>query len=193
MPPQQHFRVLKYYVHASLSLLQINASPCLPAPLHSLYSSGLSYHERKLVVKSAYAPTRLSSDWTANRNGLEGVQYKRFTSQALHLLQPGSRMHRSLQISEIIRNIFFLTDDDKEGRRTLARCCLTCRFFYGPSADALWYHIPDFAPLLKCLPAEFWFEGATSGDHDEEFSRSIGSISKVLVCTFMCDVMERYD
>ncbi|KAK7691889.1 hypothetical protein QCA50_005294 [Cerrena zonata] len=80
-------------------------------------------------------------------------------------------MHRSLQIPEIIRNIFSLSDDDHEGRKALAQCCLTCRFFYEPAADALWYHLPDLAPLLKCLPEEFVFETNHPDEDTEEEDR----------------------
>jgi hypothetical protein len=105
-------------------------------------------------------------------------------------------MHRSLQIPEIIRNIFSLSDDDHEGRKALAQCCLTCRFFYEPAADALWYHLPDLAPLLKCLPEEFVFETNHPDEDTEEEDRDGEALPpeyskyKILVCLFVtsrCD------
>lgn len=80
-------------------------------------------------------------------------------------------MHKALWLQEILREIFFLVDGDSDDKRTLAQCCLICRHFYEPAADALWYHIPSLAPLIKCLPKEF-YEEVSPDDDDGDGIRS---------------------
>ncbi|GJE91799.1 hypothetical protein PsYK624_079500 [Phanerochaete sordida] len=58
-------------------------------------------------------------------------------------------MHAVLSINEILSAVFAVTP-----RCSLLSAGLTCKTFYEPAMDALWYTIDSIIPLLMCLPAD---------------------------------------
>ena len=68
-----------------------------------------------------------------------------------------TRMHRALQIEEILFNIFhhFVPAVDMVWREkpdpVLAALARTCRAFKEPALDALWMILHDLSPLVGCL------------------------------------------
>lgn len=56
-------------------------------------------------------------------------------------------MHSCLMIDEALVNIV----KDVEGS-TLLNIALTCRTFYEPAMDQVWYELGGFKPLIRCLP-----------------------------------------
>lgn len=95
-------------------------------------------------------------------------------------------MHHCLQISEILTCIFefCLSLDDtipsfsghKDRRRELAATARTCKAFYEPSLDILYYAISSVSVLFKCLPKAVWYEKDLPGRG-----------SRILVsCAFTC-------
>ena len=82
-------------------------------------------------------------------------------------LPSGSRMHRALEIQEILSNIFSHCSyseqlDDKpyplnvhhrgKAALDLAALARTCHAFKDPALDALWRDLIDLSPLVRCLP-----------------------------------------
>jgi hypothetical protein len=67
-------------------------------------------------------------------------------------------MHRSLQITEILDNIFESYNDDTQGKSTLLNLALVCKIFHEPALDALWIFQRSFVTLLKTFPEDLWEE-----------------------------------
>ncbi|GLB39777.1 hypothetical protein LshimejAT787_0702870 [Lyophyllum shimeji] len=71
-----------------------------------------------------------------------------------------SRMHRCLEIPEILYFIFDNVIDRQSlkspfpGSATLVNLAVTCKLFKEPALDALWYTIRNVDPLIRSLPAD---------------------------------------
>ena len=77
-------------------------------------------------------------------------------------------MHLSLQITEILTNIFESYNDNKQDKTTLLQLALVCKIFHEPALDALWAFQRSFLILLKIFPRDLW----------EEAGKSITMVSK---------------
>jgi hypothetical protein len=62
-------------------------------------------------------------------------------------------MHRSLEFKEILLYIFEFLNGDL---RSLANLAVTCRTFWRPAVEILWFHLPSLCPLVMCLPRDAW-------------------------------------
>jgi hypothetical protein len=67
-------------------------------------------------------------------------------------------MHRSLQITEILNNIFESYNGDAQSKSTLLNLALVCKTFHEPALDALWIFQRSFLTLLKTFPEDLWEE-----------------------------------
>lgn len=68
-------------------------------------------------------------------------------------------MHRSLQIPEILSEILAsISPESQKDRASQAAMARTCKLFYEPAMNALWFKINSITPLLKCLPQYTWDE-----------------------------------
>jgi hypothetical protein len=64
-------------------------------------------------------------------------------------------MHRSLELEEIVLYIFEFLNGDPDVR-SLANLAVTCRTFWRPAVEILWFHLPSLSPLVMCLPGDAW-------------------------------------
>jgi hypothetical protein len=60
--------------------------------------------------------------------------------------RPVPLMHRTLLVSEILREIFFHSTN-----KSLAALARTCKAFYDTAMDMLWAKIHNIDPLLGCV------------------------------------------
>lgn len=62
----------------------------------------------------------------------------------------------------------------------------TCRAFYEPAMDVLWYGIPDVSPVMRTLPAELWEEEATVPSNEDSGVHKFIAIVSALLYLFRC-------
>jgi hypothetical protein len=67
-------------------------------------------------------------------------------------------MHLSLQITEILTNIFDSYNDETPDKITLRNLALVCKIFHEPALDALWKFQQSIWTLLKTFPGDLWEE-----------------------------------
>ena len=74
-------------------------------------------------------------------------------------------MHPCLELEEIVRHIVQHIGDPntvlgpntrRERRLCLLSMALTCRSFYLPAIESLWYTLVGLAPILYCFPEHIW-------------------------------------
>ncbi|KIJ08723.1 hypothetical protein PAXINDRAFT_120203, partial [Paxillus involutus ATCC 200175] len=63
-------------------------------------------------------------------------------------------MHRCLQITEILLEIFEVVFTSKNRYPDLAGLARTCRSFSEPALDRLWHNQPSLLPLVMCFPRD---------------------------------------
>lgn len=69
-------------------------------------------------------------------------------------LLPRSNMHRCLNISELLIQIFdYCALDDLKSVAVLAR---SCRAFQDSALEVLWRELEDISPLIRMLPSHLW-------------------------------------
>ena len=74
-----------------------------------------------------------------------------YTKPNLTFNMASSIQHRALYINEVLKHICHVADNS-----TLATVARTCKVFQEPALEALWCHLPDFTPLVRCFPSEIW-------------------------------------
>ncbi|KAG2069536.1 hypothetical protein BDR04DRAFT_682074 [Suillus decipiens] len=72
-----------------------------------------------------------------------------------NLPRPSHRSEYLYALSEFQRVIDSLRQTIM-GKKTLMALALTCKSFSGPALDLLWRDLPEFEPLIKCLPQSLW-------------------------------------
>lgn len=67
-------------------------------------------------------------------------------------------MHTALELEELLRTIAEYVQASSglgvNPKRDLLSMALTCRRFYRPAIECLWYNLNSLFPILHCLPSD---------------------------------------